>query len=168
MPQVPVAPGYGQSSAYAAQAQSGTPTWQAHAASSGILSPQGKSRVLHGGGLSPAQAYPDTAGALPWGPPADAIGFQPWQVVEAQIAACITATMAMLGQPEWMVCCPCSPCLGSTWHASICRGIRFGLTCAACRGQTKILDCELCSAFLMSPWRCARAGLRRSTDCAGR
>ncbi|KAK9866553.1 hypothetical protein WJX84_001956 [Apatococcus fuscideae] len=46
VPPVPVAPGYGQSSAYAAQAQSGTPTWQ--------------------------------------------------------IAACITATMAMLGQPEWM------------------------------------------------------------------
>ncbi|KAK9843156.1 hypothetical protein WJX74_007787 [Apatococcus lobatus] len=96
-PPLPMAHGYGDM-AYAQQGR--TPPWAQAGNMASMWSPPGKAQMSPGG-LSPAQGYPDASANLPYGAPADAAGFQPWQTVEESIAACISSTMFALGQHDW-------------------------------------------------------------------
>lgn len=95
----PMASGYADM-AYAQQGS--TPPWLQGQNASTIWSPAGKARMSPGG-LSPAHVYSDASAHLPHGAPPDAVGFQPWQIVEEKISACISTCMAALGQHDWAV-----------------------------------------------------------------
>ena len=101
----PMAPGYGDMTF--AQ-QSSTPPWLQVQNMSTMWSPPGGARMSPGG-LSPAHVYPDGGASLPQSAPADAVGYQPWQIEES-IAECISTTMAVLGQEDWAVCAPLPSC----------------------------------------------------------
>ena len=102
----PMAPGYGDMT-FAQQGS--TPPWLQVQNMSTMWSPPGRARMSPGG-LSPAHVYPDVGASLPQGAPADAVGFQPWRIVEESIAECISTTMAVLGQQDWTVCAPLLSC----------------------------------------------------------
>ena len=95
----PMASGYAD---LACAQQGSTPPWLQGQNASTIWSPAGKARMSPGG-LSPAHVYPDASAHLPHGAPPDAVGFQPWQIVEEKIAASISTCMAALGQHDWAV-----------------------------------------------------------------